>query len=456
MFRVPESEALVNRYGFNSEGHDAAVGRLRSRLARFLSRNRFLIPPTFFPSDDDSITSHDVIDDLVSRGNDDALTALCDVLDVPRSLHPGKLLGINLGKNKTSDPDSVDDFVKGVDRLGALADVVVVNVSSPNTPGLRAMQRRGMFDELLTAVIQARDAHIHRPPVLVKVAPDLSEEELRDVAHAVKTAKVDGIIVSNTTISRPKSAGTNLALNETGGLSGRPVKPLALQALATLRKETADTDIVLVGCGGISSGQDALDYAKAGASIVQAYTALVYQGVGLPRAIKDELVAELKKQGTTWQQVVGSGVPKQALEIPDVVPTPAPSTLEAVKADADKAVDKTNQSFSDGLKEARSELEQLLAHLAQAEQEAGTSAASSPEPAATTVVAANETTSQAAVAASTTPSATVGAGAATSSGVLAPSTKETVLDPARAQVERTQKPAAESKPPVSGGSSRWV
>lgn len=281
---------------------------------------------------------------------------------MPRSLTPGKVLGINLGKNKVSDPDSIDDFVKGVASLGPYADVLVVNVSSPNTPGLRNLQRKGMLSELLEGVVKARDAlpGSVKPPVLVKVAPDLDDEQVSDIAFAAQNSGIDGVIVSNTTISRPASAGSSPTLQETGGLSGPPVKALALRALSALYEQT-DGKIPLVGCGGISTGQDALDYAKAGASLVQLYTGFVYGGVGLPRRIKDELAALLEKEGKAWKDVIGSGRVNKA------APVPAPAAAVSDKADGlgeGKKAPANEDEFHKGLSEAKNELESLLKELA--------------------------------------------------------------------------------------------
>lgn len=309
MFRVPESEAVVNRYGFNSDGHHTVASRLRERVHAFIYANAHLLPVSVFPPpsptqpfDPDPVTSL-----LLSEKGADA--QLIDAMNIPRSTVPGKFLAVNLGKNKTSAPESVDDFIKGVQRLGPFADVLVVNVSSPNTPGLRSLQRAGIFEELLTSVKQARDAlpQSVKPSLLVKVAPDLSTEELEDVAYAARDSKVDGIIISNTTTSRPASAGVHPHLTETGGLSGRPLKDLSLSALQALYTAT-DGTIPLVGCGGISSAQDAVDFARAGASLIQFYTALTYQGVGLPRKIKDELAALLERENKTWADLIGAGV----------------------------------------------------------------------------------------------------------------------------------------------------
>ena len=136
---------------------------------------------------------------------------------------------------------------------------------------------------------------------------DLSEPEVESIANSAKLAKVDGIIISNTTIQRPQGLLTTdqKLISQTGGLSGKPLKPLSLKALRTLRKYTKDSDLVLVGCGGISSGQDALEFGKAGATFVELYTAFAYKGPGLPAKIRDELAVLLKKEGKTWQQIIG-------------------------------------------------------------------------------------------------------------------------------------------------------
>lgn len=214
MFRVPESEAVVNRYGFNSVGHDSVIAELKNRIRNFVHKNSHLIPDAFY-SDSASSSPSQVIEpvdrlaNLLASKEADA-AKVPDNLGLPRSLKPGRVLGINLGKNKSSDPDSVQDFVTGVRRMGPYADVLVVNISSPNTSGLRGLQRKGVFSELLDEVLRARNEleGNRRPPVLIKVAPDLSTEELQDIGHAALDSGINGIIVSNTTISRPASAGT--------------------------------------------------------------------------------------------------------------------------------------------------------------------------------------------------------------------------------------------------------
>ncbi|BGP41268.1 Dihydroorotate dehydrogenase (quinone), mitochondrial [Rhodotorula kratochvilovae] len=369
VFRVPELQSVVNRYGFNSDGHAAALARFRQRIIGFVSSYANLLPPSLFPAAPQTQAAIEEFDPVRAylASPQGAGAAPADAVGLPRSLTPGKVLGINLGKNKVSDPDSIDDFVKGIASLGPYADVLVVNVSSPNTPGLRNLQRKGMLSELLEGVVQARDLlpTAVKPPVLVKVAPDLDDEQVSDIAYAARTSGVDGVIVSNTTISRPASAGSSPVLQETGGLSGPPVKALALRALAALYDQT-DGKIPLVGCGGISSGQDALDYAKAGASLVQLYTGFVYGGVGLPRRIKDELTELLKKEGKAWKDVVGSG------RVKAVPPPPAPAVAVSSLADGlsekPAAPPATEEDFAKGLSDAKAELESLLKELTQVEK----------------------------------------------------------------------------------------
>ncbi|KAI0774800.1 dihydroorotate dehydrogenase [Trametes elegans] len=288
VFHLPNDAALINRYGFPSDGHAAVLSRLRARLPA-------LLPYSTTESEDPL------------HGAEHA------------SLRPNSLLAVNLGKNKTSPPDSIADFVTGVRTFGPYADALVVNVSSPNTPGLRGMQSRTLLEELLVGVSAARDevatasARKHRPKLLLKIAPDLDEAEVADIAEAVRTSGgVDGVIVSNTTVRRPPGV-TDVNKVEQGGLSGPPLKPYTLATLRTLRSQLP-ASIPLIGCGGISSGADALEYARAGASAVQLYTAFGYGGPGVAREVKDELAALLRKEGTTWAQVVREAVAEKSLK----------------------------------------------------------------------------------------------------------------------------------------------
>uniref|UniRef100_A0A8C9EGQ7 Dihydroorotate dehydrogenase (quinone), mitochondrial n=1 Tax=Pavo cristatus TaxID=9049 RepID=A0A8C9EGQ7_PAVCR len=249
VFRLVEDEAVINRYGFNSHGHAAVERRLRARQEAQLK-----------------------------------LTAV------------GMPLGINLGKNKSST-DAAADYVAGVQTLGPLADYLVVNVSSPNTPGLRDLQGKAELQDLLTKVLAERDMLPceHKPAVLVKIAPDLTEQDKQDIAGVVCEVGVDGLIVSNTTISRPSGLQSTQRL-ESGGLSGKPLRELSTQ---TVREMYALTQgrVPIIGVGGVSSGHDALEKIRAGASLVQMYTALVYHGPPVVGAVKRELEELLREQG---------------------------------------------------------------------------------------------------------------------------------------------------------------
>ncbi|CAE7168201.1 unnamed protein product [Rhizoctonia solani] len=277
VFTLPEDDSMINRYGFPSRGHDLMLARLRSRSKT--------------PSFDEQATS---------------------------STEPRQVLAVNLGKNKSSPPDSIADYVAGVKRFGIHPDisVLVINVSSPNTPGLRGLQNRGMLEELLGAVCKERDAlpRLPLPKIVLKIAPDLDELAVQDVAEAVRESGADGVIVSNTTIQRPnlKSASAQ----EVGGLSGPPLFPLSLKALKVLRAHLP-ASIPIIGCGGISSGADALEFARAGASSIQLYTAFGYGGVGTARRIKDELTNELKRLNTTWEKIVDEAVRTQSWVKPE-------------------------------------------------------------------------------------------------------------------------------------------
>ncbi|KAI5951200.1 URA9 [Candida jiufengensis] len=277
-FRLPRDDAVINRYGFNSTGHFNVLATLKIRFHKLLSKFERNHTPEEKP--------------------------------FSNAFQQGKLLGINLGKNKTGD--EVEDYVKGVSRLGPYADVLVINVSSPNTPGLRDLQSETKLTNLLTTVVKERNVLGKnllgsKPPILVKVAPDLTEPEIESIANSAKQAKVDGIIISNTTIQRPEKdllTSDKSLINQTGGLSGKPLKPLSLKALTLLNKYTKGSGLVLVGCGGISNGKDALEFAKAGATFIELYTAFAYKGPGLVAKIRDELASELRKEGKTWQQIV--------------------------------------------------------------------------------------------------------------------------------------------------------
>ncbi|KAJ9093150.1 hypothetical protein QFC20_007198 [Naganishia adeliensis] len=295
-FRLEEDGACINRYGFNSLGHRHALHQLQARIRDFARDHPSLFPQPL-PLNPLPPTS------------------------LPRSLRPGCLLAVNLGKNKTSAADSNEDYLAGVRLLGPYADVLVINVSSPNTPGLRGLQGKDFLTRLLSEVVAERDnlsvEQALKPKVIVKIAPDLDEQEIEDIAGAIRGSGIDGAIVSNTTVKR---AGLDLQssyASETGGLSGKPVKPLSLLALSTLRA-LLPASIPLIGCGGISNADDALDFLDAGASIVQAYTAFGYTGVGFARQVKDGIAERLEERGTTWRAQVVANREKWARGVDDV------------------------------------------------------------------------------------------------------------------------------------------
>ncbi|GIL39190.1 quinone-dependent dihydroorotate dehydrogenase [Roseiterribacter gracilis] len=247
MFRIPTAGAVINRLGFNNEGLDAAAARLAARR---------------------------------SRG----------------------VLGANLGKNK-DQTDAVADYVAGAARLSPLADYLVINVSSPNTPGLRELQHAPL-GELVREVRAARARPI---PLLVKIAPDLEPREIAAVVEAALGGGADGLIVSNTTLDRPSSIPAAVA-KEAGGLSGKPLFARSTDVLRQVRK-IAGPAVPLIGVGGIASGADAYAKIRAGASLVQLYTALVYEGPSLITRIKRDLASLLARDGITrLQDAVGLDV----------------------------------------------------------------------------------------------------------------------------------------------------
>ncbi|KAK7113860.1 dihydroorotate dehydrogenase (quinone), mitochondrial-like isoform X2 [Littorina saxatilis] len=261
VFRLVDDEAIINRYGFNSDGHEEVFKRLRHRETE------------------------------------------------PKVSERG-MMGVNLGKNKLSG-HAVADYVAGVKVFGKVADYLVINVSSPNTPGLRQLQGRQQLEELLDQVVAERNKLRveHKPPLLVKIAPDLSDEDKADIAAAVIREKggVDGLIVTNTTVERPNSLQSKQR-EETGGLSGKPLKDLATNTVRDMYKLT-NGKVPIIGVGGISSGQDAYDKIKAGASLVQLYTALIYKGPPLVSKIKRELDQLLREDGyKSISEAVGADV----------------------------------------------------------------------------------------------------------------------------------------------------
>ena len=227
--------------------------------------------------------------------NNDGIAVVADRLAQRKKLgaHPGPV-GVNLGKNKTTQ-DAARDYEAGVMSLGPLADYLVVNVSSPNTPGLRDLQGRDALQALLTRVLEARNGVAPDVPVLLKVAPDLSEDDKSDIAHVVLQTGIDGMIISNTTLARPDHL-SSADRGETGGLSGAPLLDKATRILSDFYRLT-DARVPLIGVGGVSSGKQAYAKIRAGASLVQLYSALVYQGPGLARRIADDVAILLREDG---------------------------------------------------------------------------------------------------------------------------------------------------------------
>jgi dihydroorotate dehydrogenase len=235
LFRLAADRAVINRMGFNNRGQSAALSRLRARRSGG--------PST--------------------------------------PLRTG-LIGVNIGANKDS-ADRIADYSAGVAAMTGVADYLTVNISSPNTPGLRDLQDEGALDALLTAITEARGAG---PPIFLKVAPDLDPARLDAIARIAIARKLDALVVANTTISRPALSAPHRG--EAGGLSGAPLKRLALERLRDFRTATGGA-LPLIAVGGIENGVDAFDRIRAGASLVQLYTALVYRGPGLAKEINAEL-----------------------------------------------------------------------------------------------------------------------------------------------------------------------
>lgn len=214
----------------------------------------------------------------------------------------GGPIGVNIGANKDT-PDRVGDYVAGVKAMSGVADYLAVNISSPNTPGLRALQNHGALDALLSAIAGSRPKK--GPPVFLKVAPDLEKGDSERIVRAAIDHRIDAIIVANTTVSRPplKSARAR----EQGGLSGAPLKALALDALRQFRSASGG-QIPLIGCGGISNSDDAWERIRAGASLVQLYSAMIYEGPHIAWRIAEGLDLKLKRSGHgSIAEVVGTG-----------------------------------------------------------------------------------------------------------------------------------------------------
>lgn len=207
----------------------------------------------------------------------------------------GGPVGANIGANKDSE-DRVGDYVLGLRRLWGLSDYFTVNISSPNTPGLRALQTKAALEDLLGRLAEARRALAGDYPVFLKVAPDLEDDEVETIVETVAAFGLQGIIVSNTTISRPDTL-ISPRRSEAGGLSGPPLMALSTAVLRRFHQANDRHRLVLIGAGGVASGADALAKIRAGASAVQLYSAMVYEGPGLVTRIKQDLAARLRAEG---------------------------------------------------------------------------------------------------------------------------------------------------------------
>lgn len=243
VFRLPRDRGVINRLGFNSGGHAPALARLEKRRQR-------------------------------------------------------GIIGINVGANKDT-ADRTTDYEKGIEAFGHVASYFTANISSPNTPGLRDLQAPEVLDQLLARVMSARDKaavmHNRALPVLVKIAPDVAEEDLEPIVERMLAHRVDGIIIGNTTLSRYGLRDVEIG-REAGGLSGRPLFHRSTVMLAKVAKLTKGR-VTLIGVGGIDSGESALAKLEAGANLVQVYSSLIYEGIGLVDRIKQHLVDVIARDG---------------------------------------------------------------------------------------------------------------------------------------------------------------
>ncbi len=237
MFRLPADEGLINRMGFNNQGVDVAASRLKQ-----LKRD-------------------------------------------------GLIIGGNIGKNKnTPNEDAVKDYLICFERLFEVVDYFVVNVSSPNTPGLRELQEKAPLTALLHE-LQAKNNQKSAPkPILLKIAPDLSQSQLDDIVEIVQETKIAGVIATNTTLSREGLSSAENLRNEAGGLSGKPLSKRSTEVIAYLHHKSKGA-FPIIGVGGIHSPADALEKLQAGASLVQLYTGFIYEGPGLVKAINQKILS---------------------------------------------------------------------------------------------------------------------------------------------------------------------
>ncbi|WP_114936533.1 quinone-dependent dihydroorotate dehydrogenase [Mucilaginibacter endophyticus] len=242
MFRLPADSALVNRMGFNNFGVDIAAERIAA-----------------FRRD-------------------------------PKNANKGLIIGGNIGKNKvTPNEEAVSDYIKCFDRLFDVVDYFVVNVSSPNTPGLRALQEKGPLMEILNTLQQRNNKNGVSRPILLKIAPDLTDSQLDDIVDIVQQTGIAGLIATNTTISRENLSSPSKLKEEMGGLSGKPLTKRSTEVIAYLHEKSKGS-FPIIGVGGIHSAEDAIDKLNAGASLVQLYTGFIYEGPGLIGRINKKLL----------------------------------------------------------------------------------------------------------------------------------------------------------------------
>ncbi|HEY6880459.1 MAG TPA: quinone-dependent dihydroorotate dehydrogenase, partial [Polyangiales bacterium] len=236
-----------------------------------------------------------------NQGSEDAIARVAGPHEAP--------LGINIGKTKlVAEEDAIADYVLSAERLGPYADYMVVNVSSPNTPGLRNLQAVTLLRPLLSAVRATLDRVAHRRvPLLVKIAPDLADEDIDAVADLALELGLDGIIATNTTIGRAPLSAAEAERAGAGGLSGAPLKVRALEVMRRLHARVQDR-LILIGVGGIENAEDALDRILAGATLIQAYTGFIYGGPLWPARMRRELAALLRARGfSNVRDAVGRG-----------------------------------------------------------------------------------------------------------------------------------------------------
>lgn len=242
MFRLPADSALINRMGFNNFGVDIAAERIAA-----------------FRRD-------------------------------PENINKQLIIGGNIGKNKvTPNEDAVSDYIKCFDRLFDVVDYFVVNVSSPNTPGLRALQEKGPLMEILNTLQQRNSKNGISRPILLKIAPDLTDSQLDDIVDIVQQTGIAGVIATNTTISREDLSSPPKLKEETGGLSGKPLTKRSTEVIAYLHKKS-NGSFPIIGVGGIHSAEDAIEKLNAGASLVQLYTGFIYEGPGLIGRINKKIL----------------------------------------------------------------------------------------------------------------------------------------------------------------------